>query len=144
MEYLPDNYDNYRNINEPWLKVLFMQEESEMDEIKKVIAESPYADKYDFIQSSPNYYELLPKNASKGNAAMELAKMLRVEKGNVIGVGDNENDLSLIKRADVGVAVANAVDSVKDAADYITVDNNSHAISAVIYALSSGIIPLAG
>lgn len=144
MEHLPDNYEDYHDIDEPWLKVLFMQEENEMDTIRKVIAESPYADMYDFIQSSPNYYELLPKDASKGNAAMELAKMLRVSKGNVIGVGDNENDLSLIKRADVGVAVANAVDCVKEAADYITVDNNSHAISAVIYALSSGIIPMAG
>lgn len=143
-EQLPDNYEDYHSIDEPWLKVLFMQEESEIDEVKRIIAASPYADKYDFIQSSPNYYELLPKNVSKGSAAMELAKMLRVATGNVIGVGDNENDLSLVKRAGVGVAVANAVECVKDAADYITVDNNSNAISAVIYALSSGIIPMAG
>ena len=143
MESLPDNYEDYHDITEPWLKVLFMQEESEIDQVRRVIAGSPYADKYDFIQSSPNFYELLPKNASKGNAAKELAKMLRIEKGNVIGVGNNENDLSLIESAGVGVAVANAVDCVKDAADYITVDNNSHAISAVIYALSAGIIPIA-
>lgn len=144
MEALPDLDADYHDIREPWMKVLFMQERDEVETIREIIAKSPYADMYDFIQSSPFYYELLPKNASKGNAAMELAKILKVEKGNVIGVGDNENDLSLIRRADVGVAVANAVECVKDAADYITVDNNSHAISAVIYALSSGIIPLAG
>lgn len=143
IEYLPDNFEEYQNINEPWLKVLFMQEENEVSIIRDALLNSRFADKYDFIQSSPNYYELLPKNASKGNAVLELAKILRIKQANIVSVGDNENDLSLIRNSGIGVAVANAVDEVLKEADYITVDNNSHAISTVIYALSTGIIDLA-
>lgn len=49
-----------------------------------------------------------------------------------------ENDLALVKMANVGVAVSNAVDEVKEVADFITVDNNSSAVAAVIYALDDG------
>ena len=49
-----------------------------------------------------------------------------------------KNDLALVKMANVGVAVSNAVDEVKEVADFITVDNNSSAVAAVIYALDDG------
>lgn len=143
LEHLPDNELDYHDIEEPWMKVLFMQEENQVDEVRSVIASSPYADKYEFIRSSPYYYEILPKNASKGNAAVELAKLLDIPKKNIIGIGDNENDISLVQKAGIGIAVSNAIDTLKQAADYITVDNNSHAISAVIYALTTGIIQIA-
>ncbi len=142
MEHLPDNDVDYHDITEPWMKVLFIQEAEQVDEVRSVLAKSPYADQYEFIQSSPFYYELLPKNTSKGKAALELAKLLRIAPEKVIGVGDNENDLSLVENAGIGIAVANALDCVKDVANYITVDHNSHAISAIIYALSAGIIPI--
>ena len=60
---------------------------------------------------------------------------MNVDRSNTIGIGDNENDLALVKMANVGVAVSNAVDEVKEVADFITVDNNSSAVAAVIYAL---------
>lgn len=144
IERLPDCYLDYHEIEEPWLKVLFMQEKEQVDEVREALKNSEYAEKYTFIQSSPYYYELLPLNASKGAAAIELAKMLKVSPQRIIGVGDNENDLSLVSDSGVGIAVSNAVDAVKDVADYITVDNDSHAISTVVYALSNGIISLAG
>ena len=63
---------------------------------------------------------------------------MNVDRSNTIGIGDNENDLALVKMANVGVAVSNAVDEVKEVADFITVDNNSSAVAAVIYALDDG------
>ena len=42
------------------------------------------------------------------------------------------NDISMIENAKLGFAVANAVDDVKVAADYITVSNNDHAMAAII------------
>lgn len=142
IERFPDNFVDYHDITEPWIKVLFMQEKDEVHKVREFIADSPYADKYEFIQSSPYYYELLPKNATKGNAALRLADILRIPNECVIGVGDNENDLSLVKQAGVGIAVSNAIDAVKDVANYITVNNNSHAISAVICALANNVISI--
>ena len=142
LEKLPDNFLNYHDIPERWKKVLFMAETDELGLIKDAIATSPFADKYTFVQSSPWYYELLPKNASKGEGLIHLADLLGIDRSRTIGVGDNENDLMMIKMAGKGIAVANAIDEVKQAADYITVDNNSHAIAAVIKSIENGEITL--
>ncbi|MGN0106470.1 MAG: Cof-type HAD-IIB family hydrolase [Hominilimicola sp.] len=142
LERLPDNFLDYHDIPETWKKVLFMAESDELGLIKDAIASSPFADKYTFVQSSPWYYELLPKNASKGEGLMHLADLLSIDRSRTIGVGDNENDLTMIKMAGKGIAVSNAIDAVKQAADYITVDNNSNAIAAVIKAIENGEIAL--
>ncbi len=138
IEKFPDNDSDYRSIQEDWKKVIFMQEHEEMPKIKKLIAESGYSDSYSFIQSSPNYYELLPKGATKGDALRELARILGIDESRTIGVGDNENDFTLVRYAGIGVAVSNAVSMVRDAADYITVDNNHSALCAIIEGLDKG------
>ena len=52
-----------------------------------------------------------------------------------VGIGDFDNDLPLVSQADIGYAVANAVESVKAAADRITVSCDEHAIAKIIYEL---------
>lgn len=137
-EQLPDNALDYHDVKEPWQKVLFMTEENQLQAVKDAIANSPFADTFTYVQSSPWYYEILPKNATKGEGLIHLADILGIDYANTIGIGDNENDIDLVRMAGMGIAVFNAVDAVKDVADYITVDNNSHAIAAVIYALEQG------
>ena len=142
IEKLPDNFMDYHEIPETWQKVIFMVEEYDIPAIKKLLQESEFAEKYTFIQSSPYYYELLPKNSSKGAGLLKLAELLRIDPKKTVGMGDNENDLSLIQLAGTGIAVANAIPEVRAAADYITVDNNSHAVSAVIRAINDGNIAI--
>lgn len=142
LEKLPDNFLDYHDIPETWKKVLFMVEAEQVQQIRSAISDAPFADKYTFVQSSPWYYELLPKNASKGEGLLQLADLLNIDRSHTIGIGDNENDLTLVKMAGKGVAVANAIQQIKDAADYITVDNNSHALAAVIRALENKEIKL--
>lgn len=132
IEKFPDNYLSYKEIPEIWRKVIFMVEERDIGTIRQIIDESPFADDFSFVRSSPWYYELLPKGATKGAGLIRLADTLGVKRENTIGMGDNENDLSLVQNAGLGIAVANAADIVKKAADMITVDNNSHAVKAVI------------
>lgn len=143
LENMPDNNLAYTDITEKWKKVIFMVPPEKIPQLRQLIAESEYADKYNFIQSYQSYYELLPKNTGKGEAMLELAKILGINPKYTVGVGDNENDLSLVKLAGIGIAVANAVDAVLDAADYITVDNNSHALRAVIDGIETGKIRFA-
>ena len=62
--------------------------------------------------------------------------MLGINHENTIGMGDNENDLDLIKKSGRGVAVSNAVQLIKDAADIITInDNDNDAVAELIYSL---------
>lgn len=137
-EEFPDNFVPYSDIPEKWSKVLFMVESEKMAELRETVDNAPFADDFSFVQSSPWYYELLPKGSNKGSGLKKLAEVIGVPLTRVIACGDNENDLEMIKIAGCGVAVENAVDIVKDAADYITVGNNDNAIAAVIADLGNG------
>ncbi len=58
--------------------------------------------------------------------------MLGVDREHVICCGDGFNDISMIRYAGLGVAMANAQDAVKEAADYITASNDEDGIVQVI------------
>lgn len=76
--------------------------------------------------SCPQYLEYLPQGVSKGNAVITLCEMLGVDIRNAYAAGDERNDISMIEAAGVGVAMKNAVDEAKIAADYITENDNNH------------------
>jgi len=92
----------------------------------------PKAGKVDIIRSEYIFSDLMPKNINKGDGLQALAEYLKIDMRNTLAIGDYDNDVSMIKRAGVGVAVANASESAKAAADLITVSNNEHAIAKVI------------
>ena len=138
LESFPDNYVDLYDIDEQWFKVIFMTEEDEVDTVRQVIDESPYADKFEYMRSSPWYYELLPKGSTKGSALPRLADILGIDRKGTIGMGDNENDMTLITGSGIGIAVANAIEPIRAAASYITVDNESHALARVIDDIENG------
>lgn len=76
--------------------------------------------KINLFKSLANFLEIVDIKADKGRALKLLAKRLGVKQEEVIAVGDNHNDISMIKWAGLGVAVADAPASVKKHADYIT------------------------
>lgn len=142
MQNFDDNPIEYRDITEEIIKIVFMMEQQYMPDIRRILAESEYAGEYTFSQSSDKYYEILPKGSTKGQAMLELARMLGIDGDRVVAMGDNENDIDMIRRAKVGIAVANAAKEVLSAADYIMVDNEHNAVAAVIEALEMGKIKL--
>lgn len=68
----------------------------------------------------PEMLEVLPPGASKGWALRQLLKTLKIDAANVMAVGDAENDIEMIQLAGIGVAMGQAAQPVKDAADYVT------------------------
>lgn len=73
-----------------------------------------------YVQSDADFIELLPSGASKGRALAWLAGKLRIPLGKVMSIGDHHNDVELIRRAGLGVAVANAEEDVKREAARVT------------------------
>ncbi|MEE0944278.1 MAG: Cof-type HAD-IIB family hydrolase [Clostridia bacterium] len=138
IERLPEISIEHNEIKDRWKKVIFMAELEDMPELKRLLGESQFAEKYTFIQSYKHYYELLPKGVGKGEAMLVLAKMLGIDRKKTVGVGDNENDISLVSLAGAGVSVSNAIKEVRDVADYITVDNDNHALAVIIEAIENG------
>lgn len=76
------------------------------------------------------WYEIYDKSASKANAVRQLAELVRADE--LVCFGDNFNDISMIEAADIGVAVENAADAVKKAADIIIGSNNDDGVARFI------------
>ena len=72
------------------------------------------------------------KKAHKGAAVQKLAEELGISQAEVMAIGDNENDLTMVKYAGLGVAMANATENVKQAADVITASNEEDGVAKVI------------
>ena len=85
-----------------------------------------------FTRWHPKGIDILPFGNGKADgirATMELYGLCRDE---VIAFGDGENDLSMMELAGIGVAMGNAVESVKDTADYVTDTVENEGISKAL------------
>ena len=76
--------------------------------------------------------EINNRGVSKGNAVRSLAQKYGIKREEIICIGDNENDLSMIEYAGVGIAMGNAIDSVKEIADYITSSNDDNGVAKAL------------
>lgn len=68
--------------------------------------------------SGSRYVEICSPNASKSFAMKRLASLHHISVDQVMAIGDNLNDLEMLREAGIGIAVGNAPDEVKAAADY--------------------------
>ena len=83
--------------------------------------------------SSNRYMEFNAVGIDKGNGLRTVAKILGIDIKDTIAVGDNYNDIPMLKTAGLSVAVNNAVDDAKKSAHYVTkADNNEGALAELI------------
>ena len=89
-------------------------------------------DKYYVVQSTPNFLEFMNKAATKGNGLARLAQHLGLERSETMALGDQQNDLTMIEAAGLGVAMANAVPELKAAAQAETTSQNEDGVGLAI------------
>ena len=90
-------------------------------------------DLLDVSYSSNRYIEFNHQGVNKGQGLKKLADILGVDIKDTIAIGDNFNDLSMIKVAGLGVGVQNTVENMKKECDVITkATNNENAVAEVI------------
>ncbi len=82
--------------------------------------------------SSSNNLEALSDKASKGTALSYVGEKLQIQKKEMIAIGDQLNDLSMIQSSGLGVAMANADKKVLEKADWVTKSNEDHGVAYVI------------
>ena len=116
--------------NVPWIKWLIIGDKDVLDEFEPI-----YRTKYDngfCVRSGDKYLDIVSGGVSKGLALQMLADKLGIDHAKTIAVGDNMNDIDMLEKAALGIAVANAEELVKEAADYVVCSNNDGAIADVL------------
>lgn len=83
-------------------------------------------DKIRYIFSNDYYLELFVRDAGKGNAVRYVYEHFGVSRNDTYAAGDAQNDISMIEAAGCGIAMQNATDIVKNAADVITPKDNDN------------------
>ncbi|MFE0441502.1 Cof-type HAD-IIB family hydrolase [Aerococcus sp. NPDC058936] len=89
-------------------------------------------EKYSIMKSEPFFLEIMPKGVDKGEALAKLAESLDIDQSETMAFGDQANDLSMIKWAGCGVAMGNAIDDLKDNAQYVTESNDDEGIAKAL------------
>lgn len=117
--------------DEQILKVMMIDQPELLSAAIKQIPESLHAE-FTIVKSAPYYLEFLNLESNKGTGVKALADYLGIAADDVICMGDEGNDLHMIEYAGLGVAMANASDEIKAAANHITVSNDQHGVAKVI------------
>lgn len=98
-------------------KVLFCKED--MDYLRMIKKQINLDDRFSISFSSNRYLEINPLGIDKGVGLKKLCKLLDIDIKDTIAVGDNLNDLSMIKVAGLGIGVKNSLDDIKDDLDVL-------------------------
>jgi Cof subfamily protein (haloacid dehalogenase superfamily) len=80
----------------------------------------------------PQMLEVLPAGASKGAALRWLLKDMKIAPETLVAIGDAENDIEMLRLAGIGVAMGNAAQAVKDAADAVVASNDEDGVAEAI------------
>ncbi|MGN0167125.1 MAG: HAD family hydrolase [Acetatifactor sp.] len=83
---------------------------------------SEFEEELDFVDRKGGYYEIMPKGFSKASAMRFVADALGIPMSQTVAIGDSSNDIPMIARAAVGIAMGNATEDVKKIADFVTTD----------------------
>ncbi|RMF27251.1 MAG: HAD family phosphatase [Chloroflexi bacterium] len=100
------------------VKFLFVAEEPQADEIERVLRRR-FDRRIVIVRSHRLFVEGNPPGVSKGAALAHLAALLKVPQEAVMAIGDQGNDVTMLRWAGVGVAMGNASPEARAAADWI-------------------------
>lgn len=133
------------NISDPPLQGIVMMsimaEESHLQafggEVRAMLGSQAHV----HVVANKNYQgsilEILHPSVSKWQALHQFAGQQGIAASQIIAVGDDANDLEMIRHAGLGIAMGNALDAVKAVADYVTLSNAdeglAHALEQVVF-----------
>lgn len=123
-------------IDLPWIKILLYGKFEILQALNDQRVNFMLDKEINWVFSSETFLEFLPYGVNKGSALLEMRKKLD-RKRKVYAVGDYNNDIEMLRLADVGIATKNAIPSLKKVADIITVSNDENAIADIIYNILS-------
>lgn len=127
-----DTYLDYENINEEVLGIIGLSLNQE--KLNESLVDLKDLEDITIGQSAFNNIEANSTNSNKGQALKELLERLDIEIDDVMAIGDNKNDLAMLKIVPYSVAMGNAKDEIKEVCKYVTKNNDE---SGVAYAINN-------
>jgi len=118
-------------IHEPNHKMLMIDEPEVIDKHLAILQEK-FGEQLHITKSKPHYLEITHPEATKGHALQFMAEHIGCSIEQTIAIGDAQNDREMVQVAGLGVAMGNAVPSLKEVADYVTLSNNDDGVKHVI------------
>lgn len=85
-------------------------------------------------ETSIQYYytEITRKNINKWSAIRAVSKKMRINKKQIVAIGDNNNDKEMIQKAGYGIVMANSALAVQNIGDIVVADHNSDGVAEAI------------
>ena len=105
---------------------------ADMDERRKAWEELSREDDLELVASLGYNIEINARGVNKGRALVELGNLLGIPREEIMACGDGDNDTVMLREAGFGVAMGNAEDQTKEAADYITLTNEEEGVAYAI------------
>lgn len=84
-------------------------------------------------RSEPYFIEVVPEGVDKGDSLRRLMEHLGIPREDVVCCGDGFNDIPMLRYAGTGVAMGNAQQAVKDAADYVAAGNDEDGVAEAVH-----------
>ncbi|NLB19758.1 MAG: HAD family phosphatase [Clostridium sp.] len=124
-------HQEFRNREGQYLKVIVLSE-GNLEALQSIRNQFKNHPRLQAVSSSTVNIELFPKAVNKAVGIQALIERLGITKEEVMAIGDEENDLPMIKFAGIGVAMGNATAEVKTASNHITATNNEAGVAKAI------------
>ena len=113
-------------------KILVAAEPELLDEIEEKLA-APFRDRAKAGRTAPYYFEYNARDADKAAAMLQAFKAAGISSDEMMAFGDAQNDESMIRAVGYGIAMGNAVDSLKEIAFDVTDDCDRDGIAKALY-----------
>lgn len=127
-----EKVNSLEEITEDIIKIMLVDDRQKLDYIFSKM-EKIVVGKYNMVFTGAEILEFLPLNINKAEGLKILAKHLGISLEEIVAFGDNYNDIEMIKEVGLGIAIANAVEPLKEVANYVTKrDNNNDAMIEVV------------
>ncbi|MEK7605706.1 MAG: Cof-type HAD-IIB family hydrolase [Patescibacteria group bacterium] len=125
---------NYHNISKIRITTTDLQEDIVENFVKQEITDVyPTINVVRGYTPSSKGYDITSVNATKQLAMIKLFELLKIDRSEVIGIGDGFNDYSLLTACGYKVALENAPEDLKSIADYIAPSADKDGVADVIY-----------
>lgn len=116
----------------PLFKAVMICDALEVPKHRQILSFLEAQNKAQLTESGPEYLEILPAGANKGNGLAKLARYLRLDRSEIAAIGDYRNDLEMLSWVGTSGAVKNALPEVKSIAQIVVKSNEEGGVAEFI------------